>query len=107
MYSKEGWEIVLFIISILLAVIGWLIVKLFSVQENANKHIQGVLEGLKKAIEELRISVEKLKLAIDSKEEGCIVTHQIVDKRLNSHSLRLDKLEKDLLIMESKMHKEK
>jgi flagellar biogenesis protein FliO len=93
------------IIIMLISALGWTIRKMMQFQEDTNLKINSSIEKLNNSVDQLNISVEKLKLVIDAKESGCIATHQIVDRRLNSHSQRLDKIEKDVLLIEAKITK--
>ena len=90
------------VIMLLISALAWTIKRMFGFQEETNLKINNAIEKLNISVDQLNISVEKLKLVIDAKESGCIATHQIVDRRLNSHSQRLDKIEKDILLIEAK-----
>jgi len=94
------------IIMLLLGGFTWFAKFMIRKQDDINKTLEKAIHALNKSIEQLNTAVEKLKLTIDQRDAGCITTHQIVDKRLNSHSVRLDKLEKDVLILDSKIVKD-
>ena len=86
----------------ILGVIGFLIKSYIDKTYNALKEFSATLKDFYKTVTEIKVSLSTIIEDNKNMNANCDMKHRIIDKAINDHTIKINKIEKDVIILQQK-----